>query len=61
MRIFNATEKRAFELRRPPVQAKPIQYWIAIQCGQIVGANNSIAILRHQFKGFNQVTFKSVR
>lgn len=61
MRLFNQTEKRAFEMRRPPVEAKPIKYWIAIQCKQIVGSNNSIAILRYQFKGFKNVTFQSVR
>jgi hypothetical protein len=39
---------------------KPIKYWIAIQNGNQVGANNSIAILRHQFPGHG-VIFKAVR
>jgi hypothetical protein len=47
----------------PPVnkpQRREPLYWIAIQNGVEVGRNNSIALLRHIWKG-QKVTFKAIR
>jgi len=57
MKTNTPTERIAHKMKHP---RREIQYWIAIQNGSQVGANNSIGILRHQFPG-NGVTFKAIR
>lgn len=57
MKVLNPIEAIAHKLKHP---RREIKYWIAIQNGNQVGANNSIGILRHQFPGYG-VTFKAIR
>ena len=57
MKALNETELLAHKLKHP---RREIKYWIAIQNGNQVGANNSIAILRHMFPGHG-VTFRAIR
>lgn len=47
----------------PPVRTerRPISHWVAFKGTQCLGANNSIALLRHQLKGIDNVIFKAVR
>lgn len=42
-------------------QRREPKYWEAWQCGQLIGTNNSVKILRHKFMGVKGVVFKCVR
>jgi hypothetical protein len=57
MKTHTKTEAIAHRMKHP---RREIQYWVAIQNGNQVGANNSIGILRHQFPGCG-VVFKAIR
>lgn len=57
MKVISEVERIAHKLKHP---RREIKYWIAIQNGNQVGANNSIAILRHMFPGHG-VIFKAIR
>lgn len=37
------------------------KYWEAWQCGKCVGSNNSVQLLRHEFRFSKGVTFRCVR
>ncbi len=42
-------------------ERKEIKYWNAYLNGKLIDSNNSIALLRHKWKNYKTVTFRSER